>query len=100
MSVNPVVAATNDGLLSDLAACPITRSLRIAGRDVGASLLPADAVARRTDGRESGASPANSCVIVLATDASLDALCRAETITGRDGWTEYAIDVDALGALA
>lgn len=228
MSVNPVVAETNDGMLSNLAARPITLehvrsavdgattapldegcvgagrgvralgykagigtssrtittdsdtwtvgalvqanfggSLRIAGREVGTSLLPAGALAGRTDRGEDAAGRANSCVIVLATDAPLDpttlrrlaargvfalgrvgaayqshsgdyaiafttsaapafdvearrrefdllllaaldsveeavlnSLCRAETITGRDGWTEYAIDVDALRALA
>ena len=229
MSVNPFVAETNDGLLSDLAARPITLdhvravvdgasteplaegcvgagrgvralgykagigtssrmisssagewtvgavvqanfggSLRIAGREVGTSLLPAEARASRGDhAAAASAFPGNSCVVVLATDAPLDpatlrrlaargvfalarvgaayqshsgdyaiafstsvespvdveadrvafdrlllgaldcveeavlnSLCAAETITGRNGWTEYAIDVEALRALA
>jgi D-aminopeptidase len=229
MSVNPVVAETNDGLLSDLAARPITLdhvrtvlsaasteplaegcvgagrgvralgykagigtssrvidteavgwtvgvvvqanfggSLRIGGREVGRSLLPAEARAASEGlAGASAAPPGNSCVIVIATDAPLDSaslrrvaargvfalgrvgaayqshsgdyaiafststeptidveehpvafdalllgaldsveeailnsLCTAETITGRNGWTEYAIDLDAVRALA
>ena len=137
-------------------------TLRIGGRVVGRSLLPAEAVATGEATHAGG-----SCVIVIGTDAPLDpaslrrlaargvfamgrvgaayqshsgdyalaftssvqasidveadrvafdalllgaldsveeallnSLCAAETITGRDGWTEYAIDVDALRALA
>ena len=39
-------------------------------------------------------------VLDSVEEAVLNALCAAETITGRDGWAEYAIDVDALRALA
>lgn len=133
MSVNPVVAETNDGLLSDLAARPITLdhvravldgastdplaegcvgagrgvcalgykagigtssrairtasgawtvgalvqanfdgTLRIAGREVGNSLLPIEAADREPPAHGAQDSVGNSCVVVLATDAPLD----------------------------
>jgi D-aminopeptidase len=115
-TLNPVVAETNDGYLSDIWARPITEQHVRAALDgaaagpVAEGAAPPTPPASRDDDLDQDPSAGNSCVIVIATDARLDSrqltrlaarafggMARAGSdFSGRSG--DYALAISTAGS--